>query len=114
MQGIFEIFLRGFAAFDFIADSNFCVIVVISFRFVFGIADAVSLLKIIAISQKASPILSPTSTLGMLFLLGFFRMLAVSLMFYLIASASVKTGMGVVFGRSSRVSASISFIVLGL
>ena len=72
MQGIFKRFFRGFFAFDFIGDSNFCVLfVVISVRFVFGIANAVSLFKIIAISQKALRILSPTSILGMLFLLEF-------------------------------------------
>ena len=71
MQGIFERFFRGFVAFNFIADSNVCVFVVISFRFVFGMADAVSLFKIIATSWKASRILSPTSTLGCWSCLGF-------------------------------------------
>ena len=41
-------------------------------------------------------------------------MLTISVMDCSIASASVKTGMGVAFGRSSRVSVSISVIVFEL
>ena len=72
MQGVFKTCFRILVAFDFIALSNFCVLfVVISVRLVSRIADVVSLFKIIATSRKALCILSPTSTLGMLFLLVF-------------------------------------------
>ena len=73
-----------------------------------------SLCRISAISQNALRMLSPVKILGMLFLLGFFKMWIISVTDCSIASASVKTGIGVARGINSSVSVSASFMVVGL
>ena len=55
-----------------------------------------SLCRISAISRNALRMLSPVKIFGMLFLLGFFKMWIISVTDCSIASASVKTGIGVV------------------
>ena len=63
---------------------------------------------------KASLIVSPLSTVGILLFSGFFKICRISDIACLTASTSVYTGMGVWFGMSCTVSVSTSLKVLGL
>ena len=70
--------------------------------------------KIGAISLNVFLILSPMRYFGMLFLLWFLRIWRTSEKACSMASVSVKTGIGAVFGINSSVSVSTSFITDGL